>query len=363
LSAKRALLAALASLAALALLALVVPFDAPELGREVERRVRSATGIPLAVSSSRFRLLQGLVLEESSASGNFVSGSYRVHLPRIVLEHRPLALLRGRLELTRIRLERPTAHLYLGLRSGGRVRVRNAAVLETVEASEPWLEVDTDLDEIRIEEGELVVPERVSIRGLALTLANLDYDRRALTPLHALRSQGSVAVKEIVVESARLRDVAAGIATEGGRLQLDALTLGSDRGELSGDLMLDFNSFPFRYRASLLGPSFEVEGIGRGTLRLDAEGFGTRARDLKGKGAFDLERGRLPDVPWVREIDPTLAGAEHAPVEIAFEVRDERVYFERFELEAKGKVLELEGSVGLDGSRDIRGSVRNITSP
>jgi hypothetical protein len=89
----------------------------------------------------------------------------------------------------------------------------------------------------------------------------------------------------------------------------------------------------------------------------------TKARDLRGKGTFALERGRFADAPWIREIDPVLVGAQHAPVEIPFEVRDERVYFERFELEAKGKVLELEGSVGLDGSRDIRGSVRNITSP
>jgi hypothetical protein len=38
-------------------------------------------------------------------------------------------------------------------------------------------------------------------------------------------------------------------------------------------------------------------------------------------------------------------------------VRDERVYFERFELEATDIVLELEGSVGLDGSTDIRAIV------
>lgn len=358
-SAKKALLAALSAVVALAALALVIPIDAPGLGREIEKSFRSATGIPLDVPRARFRLLEGLVLEESSASGNFVAGSYRVHVPRMVLEHRPLALLRGRLELTGIRLERPTVELYLARRSGDPVTARNAAFLQTVDASEPWLEVDVALENVRIEEGEFVARERVSIQGLDLTLTNVAYDRRALTPLHALRSKGDVAIREMVLESSKLRDVVANIATEGGRLRLEGLRVGSERGELSGDLMLDFNSFPFRYRASLLGRSFEVEGVGRGTLRLEAEGFGTQARNLEGKGAFEMERGRLPDAPWIREIDPALAGAEHAPAEIPFEVRNERVYVERVEIEVGERVLELEGSVGLDGSRDLRAIPRN----
>jgi hypothetical protein len=357
LSAKKALLAALASLLALATLALFIPMDSPGLGHEVEKQVRSATGIPLEISRARLRLLRGLILEESSASGNFVVGSYQAHLPRMAFEHRPLALLRGRLELSGIRLERPAVLLDFGRRSGDPVIVRYAAFLETLEPGEPWLELDTSLETIRIEEGELVVRGSAALQGLDLTLRNVAYDRRAVTPLHALRSQGDVAVRELVLSSSRLRDVAANLATEGGRLRLEGLRLGSDRGELSGDLVLDFNSFPFRYRASLLGRSFEVEGAGRGTLRLEAEGFGTQARNLKGKGSFRLEGGRFPDAPWIREIDPSLAGAEHVPVEIPFEVRDERVYFERVELETTVKTVAIEGSVGLDGSTDLRGTV------
>jgi uncharacterized protein involved in outer membrane biogenesis len=308
LSAKKVLLAALASLIALAVVALFIPFDAPGLGREVQDRVRSATGFPLEVSRSRIRLLQGLVLEEV----RLVAGSYQVLVPRMVLEHRPLALLRGRRDLTGIELEGATIDFPRG---------------------------------------------SVSLEALRLTLSRLDYEPRALTPLHGLNSEGLLTMKRIAFESRELRDLAARIATEGGRVRLEDLLLVTDRGALSGDLALDFNSFPFRYRTSLLGALFEVEGVGRGTLRLDAEGFGTKARDLRGKGSFALERGRLADAPWIREIDPSLAGAEHAPVEVPFEVRDERVYFERFEVEVAGKVLELEGSFGLDGSRDLRATV------
>jgi hypothetical protein len=77
-------------------------------------------------------------------------------------------------------------------------------------------------------------------------------------------------------ESWERRDLAARIMTEGGRWRLEGLRLASDRGELSGELVLDFNSFPFRYRGSVLGPSFDVEGVGRGALRFDADVSGRK---------------------------------------------------------------------------------------
>ncbi len=294
---------------ALAALALVLPIDTPGLGREVQDRVRSATGFPLEVSRSRIRMLHGLVLEEVG----LVAGSYQVDVPRMVLEHRPLALLRGRRDLTGIELEGATIDF-----PGG----------------------------------------SVSLEALRLTLSRLDYDPRALTPLHGLRSKGILTLRRIVFESWELRDLAARIATEDGRFRLEGLKLESDRGQLSGEAALDFNSLPFRYRASLLGSSFEVVGAGRGTMRVEAEGFGTKARDLRGKGTFALDRGGLPDAPWIREIDPALVGADHAPAEIPFVIRDESVYFERFEIEAAEKILQLEGSFGLDGSTDLRATVR-----
>jgi hypothetical protein len=353
LSGKKALLAALILVVALAGLALDLPIDAPGLGLEVERRIRSATGISLEVSRSRFRLLRGLLLEESLASASFIAGSYRVHVPRMVLEHHPLALLRGRLQLAAVRLERPTVELDLGRRSGARVFVRNAALFESVEAGETWLDVEAALEEVRIEGGNLVVRDRVSIEGLDLMLSRLDFDRRALTPLHGLTSVGVLAIEKITLDGLGLREVAARIVSERGRMRFEELRLATDPGGLTGELVLDFNSFPFRYRASLQGTSFELEGVGRGTLRFEAEGFGTRARNLKGRGVFDLEGGRFVDGPWIREIDPALVGTEHAPAQIPFEVRDARVYVASFGIEAGKKVLEIEGSVGLDGSRDL----------
>jgi hypothetical protein len=158
----------------------------------------------------------------------------------------------------------------------------------------------------------------------------------------------------IVLATWELRDLAARLLAEGGRLRFEELTFTTSGGALEGELALDFNTIPFRYRFALGGSSLEVDGVGRGELRLEAEGFGTKPRDLQGGGTFAMARGRLPDAPWVRQIDPSLAGAEHGPVGVPFEIRDERVYIEPIELEAAGRIFEVEGSLGLDGSRDLR---------
>jgi hypothetical protein len=298
---RKALLAAILSLAALLAAALFVSFDAPGLGRDLQERLRSAIGIRLEFERSRFSVLRGLLIEDARAT----AGSYELHFPRLVIEHRPLALLRGGFELAGIRL-----------------------------------------DEARV--------GPFSVDALHLKLSRLEYDPRAVTALHGVDADGNLETRRVAFGTWELRDLAARIGAAGGRVRLEDLTLATARGSLSGELALDFNTLPFRYRVSLFGSSIDVEGVGRGALRLDAEGFGTRARNLAGRGVFELPRGRLPDSPWVREIDPSLAGADHGPVEVPFEVRDERVYIEGVAIEAAGRVFEIEGWFGLDGSRALR---------
>ena len=298
---RKALFAALALLGALLTAALFLSFDASGLGREVEERLRSAAGIRLEYSRPRIGFLRGLSLEDVRAS----VGSYDLRVPRVVLEHRPLALLWGGFQLTGVKL-----------------------------------------DEARV--------GRFSIEALRLTLARLDYDSRAVTALHGIGTEGRIEMRRAAFASWEVSDLSARIAATGGRVRFEQMKLRTGRGDLSGELALDFNSLPFRYRASLLGSSFEMEGVGRGAITLETAGFGSKARDVTGSGVFTLAPGRFSDASWVGEIDPSLAGAEHGPVEIPFEIRDERVYIEGVEIDAAGRRMEIEGSFGLDGSRDLR---------
>ncbi|HEY7698477.1 MAG TPA: hypothetical protein VIE88_08665, partial [Vicinamibacteria bacterium] len=230
-SRKKALLAALILVAALAGLALVTPFDAPGLGREVSERVRTATGIELRIARSRLRLLRGLLLENVRAT----AGSYDIRASRLTLEPRPFSLLTARPEVKGVGLE------------------------------------DVQIGS-------------VSIAALRLDLPRFDYDPRALTAIHGLSLEGILDMRDVAFDGRKLSSLAARVTTQNGRFELDRLELLGGGGELSGDASFDFNTIPFRYRVSLFGPSFEVEGVGRGKLRLEAEGFGTKLRSLKGKG-------------------------------------------------------------------------------
>jgi hypothetical protein len=301
LSRREALLAAGLALGAILTAALFLPFEAPGVGRMLGDRLQSTTGVRLEFSRATLGVLRGLLLEEARAS----AGAYELRVPRLLLEHRPLALLRGGFQLTGIRL-----------------------------------------DEARV--------GQVTVEGLRMRLPRLDYDSRAVTALHGVDTEGALEMRRIVLATWEVRDLAAKLAVAGGRLRFEELTFTTGAGALDGELALDFNSIPFRYRFTLRGTPLEVKGLGRGQLRVEAAGFGTKPQDLEGAGAFAMERGRLPDAPWVREIDPSFAGAEHGPVEVPFEIRNERVQIGRVRLEVEGRAVEIEGSLGLDGSRDLR---------
>jgi hypothetical protein len=301
LSARRIALAALPVAALLGALALFVPFDAPDLGRDVEERVRSAMGLDFAAARARVRLKGDVVLEDVRLG----AGSYRARFSRIVLEQPPLSVLDPKV----IRFE------------SGRIESEAGAA---------------------------------SIDSLELALDRLDHDPRALTGLHGLLLTGGLSVGRIAFGAREVRGLRAGIAVDNGRVRLEELDAALGPGSLSGEAVFDFNSLPFRYRASLGSPAFSLEGLGRGGLRLEVDGFGARARNLKGRGTFALEPGRIPDAAWAREVVPALAGTEHGPLEIAFEIRDERIYFGKLAIGG----VELEGSVGFDGSRNVRVAAR-----
>jgi hypothetical protein len=299
---RKALLAAILLAGALVAAALLLSFDSPALARDVAERFRSASGIDLEFSRARFGLLRGLVLEDARASLR----SYDLRVSRMVIEHRPLALLRGGFEVRGIELD--------DARAG-----------------------------------------RASIEKLRLTLSRLSYDPRALTALHGIDTEGIFRMSRAAFGAWDVRGVAARLTAEGGRVGFEDLTFATKHGNLSGAIAFDFNSLPFRYRLTLSGSSLRLEGIGQGDLSLEGAGFGTKARDLRGRGTFEIGRGTLPDAPWVRSIDPSLAGAEHGPLKVPFEIVEERIRIEPVEMEAAGRVLRIEGSLGFDGSQDLRG--------
>lgn len=362
-------------------------FQALGLGEAVARRARQSVGVDLEVSRSRFRLLDGLVLEDVTASSDLAMGRYRARLDEIRLEHRPLSLLVGRLDLTRIVLERPRVVLELG---GPAARLAEpeerpsstAPPGESAEGAEP---VEPDRGTISeapglfrlallpsrllLEEGAIAIRdekrgrELLSLDGLKLDFPAFVYDRLAVTPVHALTSKGDIAISAITVGNLRLTRMAGALKTESGRFRLGPLRFHVDAGDFEGELDVDFNSLPFRYRTSLTGASVDLgrladmpsggRGLGTGLVRFEGEGFGTESRNLKASGSLALEGGQLPALAWLSRIDPSLPGAGYEATAVTFEVRGGHLSFQGLRLAGSRSVLVLGGSIGFDDEVDL----------
>ncbi|MFQ5791778.1 MAG: hypothetical protein ACE5JI_14995, partial [Acidobacteriota bacterium] len=133
-----------------------VDFDTPRLGQVVMERASRATGARLSATGFRLNLLRGLVLEGVQAESELPGGRYRIDLDRLVLEHRWLPLLSGKLAVNRIVLKRPRLEL---LESAGASLPKSApekgaeAPETTGEAAPGGLTVE--IQEIALEDGSI----------------------------------------------------------------------------------------------------------------------------------------------------------------------------------------------------------------
>jgi uncharacterized protein involved in outer membrane biogenesis len=363
----------LAILAVFGLAVTLVDFDAPALGEMVLESARESTGLDLRSARSRINLFRGLTLEDVRLSAELGFGAYEVHVERLRFEHRPFSLLRGRFVLSRVVIERPAIRIRLGRppdevegaaraprpkdqRSRG-TEPEGAPRSEPAEESRStvWT-VELTPSEVRIEGGDVVFRDRdgasgpFSLEDLDLGLRRLAVERRAITLLHGITALGDLRLGDLGLRGFDVRNVSAELEIDRGRIRLDPLRFVTERGELEGSASFDFNSLPFRYRLSVSAGSFEAPVVGRGSLRIDAEGFGSDSRHLSGEGAFRLERGTLPDSKLLLDVDPALSGAEHGPGEISFRVANDRLLVGGFSLDLPGSSLALDGFAELGGA-------------
>lgn len=358
------------------LVAALVDFGAPALGQAVLSKARESTGLPLRASGAHINFFRGLALEDVRLSAELGVGAYEARAERVLFEHRPLSLLRGRFVLQRVVVEHPTLLLRLGPRSAeSNARAPEVAPppaptpdessrAVVARKGESTFEVEAAPSEVRLVGGTLRFRDRDghgparSVDGLDLTLRDLHFDRRAITVLHGIAAVGDLRMGELGLGDLSLRDLTSRIELDNGRVGLEALRFKTTRGELRGRATVDFNSLPFRYRLEVDGDRVDVPLLGRAALHLEAEGFGADAEHMSGEGALVLPRGRLPDALELRQIDPELAGLEHDPAEIAFRLAGGELHLRPFSLEAPPFELLLRGGAELGGELDFALALR-----
>lgn len=353
---------------------LVVSWDSPVLGRELLRHANTASGMGLSASTFHLNVLHGAELGQLEARSRLPGFRYDLELARLRLQHAPLELLRGRLQVERAVAQSPRVTLRIGSEpseetaAGARPAPspRTRLPAETPEGDEEstssdLFEIDFALSELEIEDGAVLVqrlgddPTRFLLDGVGLSLHGLDFDKNAVTFLHGVTASGRIGFRELRFGTTVVKAVAARIELDRGRLELADMVLENEGRSLSGRLALDTNSFPFRYELSLTGSSLPVMPFAdRVDFTFDGRGFGLEANHLTGTGTVSLSGGSLPDSGWTRALEEAagttpLVGARYEPVALSFVLQDERLTFERFSLDVPGRAMTVAGAVSLDG--------------
>ena len=359
-----------------------VDFESPELGNAVVEKAREATGARLSVERFRLNLIRGLELAGIEATSSFPGTIVDARIDELVLRHRLLPLLSGRVVVDQLLIRHPEVVLVeldaknkqsSGKR--GKPKTKSEAEpsgangadgqLSAKEAEESFGGLALEISEIRIEDGSIrtgsVGP--FSIDGLDLTLRDLSFNRRAVSLLHAITAVGSLGLGELTLNDTEIQEVHGELTLDNGLLEGKNFTFVTEQGSFHTQLSADFNRIPFGYTLSLRGEPIDVNavarakegGFGTGLLELEAEGFGTDSKDIKGKGVLHLEEGTLPSTPVLAGLEKALGrgtalvGSRYRATDAPFRIEKNQVILERFRLVTPQAGLDLEGIVHLDG--------------
>jgi uncharacterized protein involved in outer membrane biogenesis len=369
----------------MAMVVLFMEFDLPELGNMALARAGDMTALELRAAGFRLSLARGLIWEDVEATLRFPGVRARIRIEKMVLEHRLLPLLTGKLVVRRVLLERPrleiskTQPTRLDRSSLPPEREESTKVdVPPVAPKASRLEIALLVSEIGLRDGLILIrgvhQNEVAffVDGLQAEMRNLSFYRGALTILHALTAVGELQARTVTLDSKRARNLKGALDLQRGRIELVDLKITTDSGAFSARIKMDFNRIPVGYEMNLAGSPIDLqsvaglergEGLGSCRIELDAEGFGTSAKNINGRGMIQLESGRLPPHSVLDEVEKalgsgTLHNSRYEETEAHFRVRDNQLILDDFHLETDHAALDLSGIVHLEGTIDLSLVVR-----
>lgn len=376
-------------LALVLLLALLLGFkgwDATEFAAEALQRFEDEAGWELEAESARLVPFQGLTLEGVTGSSRLGAGQAEIAVDRVILEHRPSALLSGRLELEALILVRPRVSLSepapVAPRpipatpppspSGKPVPPR-----EPPPAPEPEPPYDGPvrflLESVEIRDGSLVVAQAGAETGLRIEGLQLDLTGPSVAPAQrrslarALTSTGSFRADSVQLPVGELSALAGDLRIEQGRLLIPGLEFSNGVGDFTADADLQLGSAPLRSSLMIHADPIDLHELfdspesglfGKGELDLRINGSGTSRAGLEGQGTLTVAPGRLPSFPILNHLEAglrrvSLREAEHGAMIASFAIADDSLTLEPFSLSAGDLRFDGDGSIGLDGELDL----------
>lgn len=378
----RRVLAAVAVLLVLlmaATVALILSFDGELLGREVLRRGNEIEGVTVSAQNARLALFSGLELGGASATVELESGRLVLQVDRVTLRHDFWSLLRGRIVIEEIVLERPQLELRpaveaaeIDRRNRRRPAGRGGGEPPARSSEAEGEDIAIAITSWRIENGSLrsfgrdAAEAELEVDGLTLDLHDLRFEGGA--GWNGLFAVGSFQAAEIRSEDSTASGIAGEVFVEAGKLRLEEVELDTGIARLAGCwLHVDLNEEPSRYALKLsgeidLGAVLGVgseDRLGPAELLFEASGAGREMTDLTGEGTLHLASGEIPSPPMILQIErllgrEILTGASYAETEIRFRMTGNEVEITPFELVSEHVRLRVSGLLDLEGPIDLR---------
>jgi hypothetical protein len=353
----------------LLLILLLTDFDSPRLGKAALDRASTATGVQLRAKAFRLNLLRGLVLEGTEATAT-APVRFELHLDRLVFQHRWLPLLTGTLAVDRVLADGVRLKVIL---PGAARGVTTAPVQARPTNSPGAAALAVQVSEVAFRRASIEVfsegqrQPTATLKGLSLSLRNLDLDPGAEGVTAGLSGEGHLQIDEIAFATTHVRELQGELSLRKGHLDVQGMRFTTEEGRFEAGLTADLARIPLRYALTLKGNvdvnvaagAGKAGGFGPGSLDMKGEGEGVEPAGLKGAGVFKLAAGKLPATPVLTGIEKalgrtSLTGAPYKATQTTFRAENDRIVFDRFPLESDRLALECEGWSSLDGAIGMR---------
>jgi hypothetical protein len=232
--------------------------------------------------------------------------------------------------------------------------------------------------EIRIEDGSLVArtegaaEDDLELQGLDLVLTDLHFDPTAPSSIEGFAAQGGISVDQIRMGDLEAKGTEGQISIDRGNTAITDFGVSTANGELKvSELAVDVTQSPATYNLSV-GGAVDLNGLlgvpgdggfGPVQLELGAAGEGPETEQLAGQGVLHLAAGSIPATEAIAKIEkllkkPLVSGNAYEATDINFEIANNNLLIQPFEILGTGVRIAGAGSVDLDGPISFRTDIR-----
>lgn len=340
----------------------------------------------LQVDTSRVRLsvLRGIVLDDVVIKTRLDGGRLEANARELILEHRLLGLLGGKIQVHQLRMVAPSIAVAWDApakpgRHGSKATVVGAgaaavggkATSQGAEAGGGWA-LAIGVDEIAIEDGSLVMTEEnvegemVRFEGLSVRLKELYVPADAASLVRGLAAKGEISARRLAVPSLVAEGVQGSLSIRDGHLVLSPLHLPTSFGTLTVPrLDLDLVRDPYEFELSVEGAPLKTaallgasSGFGDSSLEVALRGDGSPRGGPRGQGNLRVAAGTLGALPLLSAVEvlliqTDLVGRPYESFTIPFELNGDYVDLHSFTIVAGNLSLMASGRIDLNGPLDL----------